>query len=535
MLVLPMLSCLMACASGASEGPSDASPAFDATVETDAPLPDDAGAEDRTVAWVLSYFGPRQELRDDSLRLAYSTDGLHWTELGGRPAYQLSSLGSNHIRDPFILRKNDGSFVYLATDWTLAVNDADYWNRPSPRIFVADSTDLITFSNPRLLKVTNLSGPGGAAMHAWAPEAFYDVERGAYAIVWSANATSGQNRLYVSYTDDFVSVSDATPTVWFDPGYSVIDGTVTTWNGRHAMFFKHDGVADIQVARSSGPSLAAGSFSVPDTSLLGTSSTVGRTLEGPFVIKLPDRDRWYVFADRYTAGGVFAAFTTTDLDADPASWTELLPSEYHFPSGVRHASAVRVTQAELNALIAHYGVIPEVRLKSTHTVSGTAHYMAHSWFHAMLTFLGDTAGNQLGQDFLWKVVPGLADPSDATLVSFEAVALPGHFLRIDSGNPTRYPSCSEGSNRIFEACNYVADADRYHLAWIDPYADNATFRRDATFRKVPALNGDAAMASFAWQVDPTRHLRHLGYQIVAHLVGSASEDRAAASFTVEKP
>ncbi|MCX7279025.1 MAG: hypothetical protein NTZ15_17180 [Burkholderiales bacterium] len=25
----------------------------------------------------------------------------------------------------------DGKFVYIATDWTLALNDSNYWNRPS--------------------------------------------------------------------------------------------------------------------------------------------------------------------------------------------------------------------------------------------------------------------------------------------------------------------------------------------------------------------------------------------------------------------
>jgi hypothetical protein len=72
-------------------------------------------------AWVLSYFRPSQDLESDSLHLAYSLDGLHWSGLAhGRPVYQLSGMGTNHVRDPFLFRKNDGTFVYLATDWTLA-------------------------------------------------------------------------------------------------------------------------------------------------------------------------------------------------------------------------------------------------------------------------------------------------------------------------------------------------------------------------------------------------------------------------------
>src|SRR6187402_1051569 len=107
--------------------------------------------QDATVGWVLSYFGPEQSAAADSLHLAYSTDGRHWTRLGsGGPAYQLTGMGTNHVRDPFILRKRDGSFVYLATDWTLSNDDANYWHNPSSKILLADSKDLLAFTNPRL-------------------------------------------------------------------------------------------------------------------------------------------------------------------------------------------------------------------------------------------------------------------------------------------------------------------------------------------------------------------------------------------------
>lgn len=318
-------------------------------------------------AWVLSYFGPNQDVRSDSLHLAYSTDGLHWSPLAdGQPAYRLTGMGTNHIRDPFLFRKNDGTFVYIATDWTLAENDANYWNRPSSKIFVADSSDLITFTNPRLLTLTNLPGPNSTPMHAWAPEAYYDPDRELYAIIWSGNDTTGANRIYVSYTEDFVTIVNPTPDVLFDPGYSVIDATITQWNGRNYLFFKDEtdnsGSAltgsgkDIQIARSPTLALDPATFTrwSPNYITRGSTQSRRRATEGPFVIKDPRQDRWYLFADYYLNGGVFGCWTTTDLDTDPGSWTELPSTDYSFPSGVRHASAVRVTQAELDALIAHY-------------------------------------------------------------------------------------------------------------------------------------------------------------------------------------
>jgi len=140
-----------------------------------------------------------------------------------------------------------------------------------------------------------------------------------------------------------------------------------------------------------------------------------------------------------------------------------------------------------------------------------------------------TAARRIGQ----RLAAGVAHVDTRLHRQAHTQRVRGHFLRIDSANPTRYPLCTEASNRIFEACNYVAEADRTYLGWIDPYADNATFRSDATFHKVAALNGDTSMASFSWHGDATRYLRHLGYQIVAHPVSSA-DDMGTASFTIEE-
>lgn len=486
--------------------------------------------EDDTVAWVLSYFRPEQTLAADSLHLAFSTDGLHWSALGTGPAFVLDGMGTNHIRDPFIFRKRDGTFVYLATDWTRS-DYAGYWSNPSPRILVADSTDLITFTNARLLDVTNLPGAGGKDMHAWAPEAFYDPERDDYGILWSGNDTTDRNRLYVTYTDDFTTVQSVTPTVFFDPGYAVIDGTLTSRGGRNYLVFKYaNPIEDIQIARSSGTSLAPGGFATWDASFIGTHQTTGRVLEGPFIIKDPAQERWYVYADKYNANGIFEGFTTTSLDADPAAWTPMPASSFRFPAGVRHANTVRVTQSELDALVAHYGVPVTTRLRTTYSEGGQPLYVAHWAFHALISYLAD--GNQVPDDFRWRAVPGLADPTDPELVSFEATGFPGRFLRIDSANPTRYPACPSGANRGVALCA-VAVADRNHLAFVDALEDSATFRSDATFRRVPALNGNTSMTSLRWHADATRYLRHMSYQIFALGVDGSAAQNGDASFTLE--
>jgi hypothetical protein len=517
---------------GTNDGAIDAPP--------DGGAPD--AANDTTVGWVLSYFGNNQDLPSDSLHLAYSMDGLKWTELnGGLPVYQLSGLGTNHIRDPFIVRKLDGTFVYLATDWTLAQNDSNYWNRPSGKLVMVDSPDLITFTNPRLVTVTTLQGPNSSQMHAWAPEAFYDTEKGQYAILWSGNDTAWVNRIYVSYTNDFQSVSDpANPTVYFYPDYTVIDASPLRATDRNYLFFKDESSSDIQIARSTSTSMAPGAFTrmSPEYITRGANQTVSQGTEGPFAIQAPNQNLWYLYADRYSKGGVFGGWKTTNLNTAPSSWTEMSSTEFSFPPGVRHANVVRVTQAQLEKIIAHYGVTPIVRLRTTYSEGGSPFYIAHSWYHLMITYLSDTSHGQLPNDFRWKAVPGLADPTNPALVSFIPAGFPDRFLRINSANPGTYPTCTtanppNAANRGTALCA-VPSSQQNHLAWADTYVDSDTFRSDATFRKVAALNGDSKMVSLQWYGDSTRYLRHFQYQVFATpLSPPPATDYAEASFTLE--
>lgn len=171
------------------------------------------------------------------------------------------------------------------------------------------------------------------------------------------------------------------------------------------------------------------------------------------------------------------------------------------------------------------------RIRATHA-EAAPFYVAHSFYHSMIASLTDTTNYQIPGDFEWRIVPGLANPSDPTLVSLVSPSFPGRYLRIDSANPGRYPSGSEGSNYEAEAFLTPA-ADRNHLAWLDPYADTATFRSDATFRIAAARNGDASMISLQWHGDPMRYLRHQNYQIYARVLDGSAEQNASASFTLE--
>lgn len=498
---------------------------------------------DNSKYWVMSYFqngelpkSPEQ----DALHLAYSADGLTWTPLApATPEFQLADFGSNRLRDPFILRKQDGTFVLLATDWTRTTSSADYWTSPSPNLVVADSTDLITFTNPRLLQVTPVVEPDGLPMHAWAPEAFYDADREQYGILWSGNDARDVNRIYVSYTTDFVTLANPEPVVFFDPGYSVIDATLVRTEEANFLLFKDEsdnsgGVGtgtgkDVQIARST--SLVAGSFTrwSPDYITRGTNQSTRVATEGPFVIKPPQVNTWTMCVDRFVASaGSFDCWSTSDLSAAPSGWTHLPAGTFSLPPNAQHANTVRVSQAELDALIEHYGKVPVVKIKST-TVDSTGHplYLVHSWFHGIVTRDDDTGFGQLATDFFFQKWPSLGRPTDSTLVSFGSSEWPGRWLRVNSASPTAWPT-GDAATRCNKAeeLRLVPVADRHHLLSFDPLESTSAYAMDATFKVVPALNGVSSMVSFKWcgdskdgtctDVADPRYLCHSYSQVFAY-------------------
>ena len=412
------------------------------------------------------------------------------------------------------MRKQDGTFVVLATDWTRSYTVADYWSSPSPNIVVVDSADLITFTNPRLLQVTPIVDSNGAPMHAWSPEAFFDSDLGQYGIIWSGNDANNVNRIYVSYTTDFRALVNSSPTVFFDPGYSVIDATLVRTETRNYLLYKDESDnnggpntgsgKDIQVARTASAALTPGSFTrwSPEYITRGNDQATRITTEGPFVIKPKQVSTWTMCADLYTqVGGSFGCWSTNDLAANPSAWTHLSSNAYSMPPSAQHANTVRVSQAELDALISKYGTLGTVKIKSTRIDSSNRPlYLVHSWFHGIITFDTDTANGQLPTDFPFRMTPSLALPNDPNLVSFASPGFPGSWLRVNSVSPTLWVTgdALTRSNQSQYLSQVPAD-QRHHLLWLDPLdSSSATFAMDATFKVVPALNGDASMVSIIW-------------------------------------
>ena len=415
--------------------------------------------------YAMAYFteSPSMSAADYGLHLAVSSDGLNWTPLNQNNPVATPTLGSTGLRDPFILRKQDGTFVVMATD----LKGTD-WNYQSQYLHIWDSVDLRTFTGYRLLKVHSL------ATHAWAPEAYWDPSRGQYAVVYSA-VSGGHNILMVNYTTDFVTAS--TPQVFFDPGYDTIDGSFVTVNGVNYMYYKNNTNSTLLGTRSS--SLNPGSFS----GYTGAISP-GRGVEAPNIVKSNTSNVWHMWGDTWSPNGRFFCWQTSDLAG--GSWTLLGDRAYTQPLNSKHPGLTPITSTEMSTLITKWGSPTWNRIKSYNFPD---RYVRHAANIGRI----DPYPFEPYQDQLWKIVPGLAD---STGVSFQSVNFPTMYLRHE---------------------NY---------ALVLRANDNTSlFKGDATFHRVAGF-ADSSWSSFRSYNFPDRYIRHADYVLRIDPISGSSTSAA---------
>lgn len=416
-----------------------------------------------TSPFVMAYFtqSPRNLGTDYGLHLAVSTDALQWMPLNQNNPVVTPTAGDGGLRDPFILPKQDGTFVVMATN----LKGTD-WTKKTPYIHVWDSADLRSFDNYRLLKLHDM------ATHTWAPEAFWDPSRGRYALIYSAVNSSGHNVIMVNYTTDFQTVT--APQVFFDPGYDIIDGTLAKdVNGVNYLYYK--GRNSLVGARST--SLAPGSFTQFTSGLAPQGG-----IEGPILAEASGT--WYLWGD---ANGLFYTWQTNDLST--GTWTATDRRVYTQPLNSKHADIKPIPQTVYDNMVATWGEPAWNRLKSYN-------FPDRYWRHVDSLGRIDPYPFDPYTDSQWKLVPGLADPSG---VSFQSLNQPTRYLRhsfyqlrLDANDGTtrfaqdatfrQVAGLADPSWSSFQSYNYP---DRYirHFAYelrLDPIT-TATARSDATF------------------------------------------------------
>jgi beta-galactosidase len=283
--------------------------------------------------YLFSYF----EGNGDGLHFASSTDGLNWQAVGDRKIFLKPEVGDSLMRDPSIVQDQKGVFHLV---WTTGWRDQG--------IGYSSSTDLVNWSPQRFLPV--MEGFEGT-LNTWAPELYYDEADSLFYIIWASTvpgmfaenavieSESGLNhRQFYVTTNDFQTFSDTQ--LFFDPGFSVIDGAIVKKEGRYWFIIKNEESqpAEKNLRVTFADDLKEGFPTEVSANISGESWA-----EGPSPIVL--RDSVYVYFDKYRERKYGAI-----RSKDGVRWDDV-SEQVTFPRGIRHGTAFAVKESVLARLL----------------------------------------------------------------------------------------------------------------------------------------------------------------------------------------
>jgi hypothetical protein len=285
-------------------------------------------------------FKGEQSPMSEQVYFGLSADGRDWAALNDAQPVLVSTLGEKGVRDPYLVRSPDGKrFFLIATDLSIHLNRD--WKRAvtkgSKSIVVWESSDLVTWSEPRLVKVA----PDDVGC-TWAPEAIHDAATGDYLVFWASTGAADQyakHRIWAARTRDFKTFGE--PFVYIDRPTGIIDTTIVYEDGTYYRFSKDEKFKAISMERAErvdGPWQDVPGFSL--AKLTGYEGPACFVLE-PSLAGRPAK--WCLMLDHYSRGQGYKPFVTTDLKRG-----EFEPStgDFKFPFRFRHGSIVRLSGEE---------------------------------------------------------------------------------------------------------------------------------------------------------------------------------------------
>ena len=278
-----------------------------------------------------------------------SRDGLHWMDLGGDEPILTSKLGTQGIRDPFILYDEKvKKYFIIATDLNTSSGDwYKFSHKGSRSIFVWESEDLINWSEERLVEV-GIKNAGCV----WAPEAVFCKEKDAWFVFFaSCVREKGQlhhkQRIYGTFTKDFKEFS---PTFKFiDAKTDVIDTNIVWDNGYYYRFSKDETNKLITIERSK--ELTSEHWENVESKIF----SVFYGLEGPETYYLDDMKKWCLIADQYHTNSGYTPFLCDDLAS--GEFVQLHNDQYDMGKRKkRHGSILKISDEIADKLIEHFGI-----------------------------------------------------------------------------------------------------------------------------------------------------------------------------------
>ena len=286
---------------------------------------------------------------DENIYYAVSDDGYNYTTVNkGKPvvtAQGITVMGG--LRDPHILRGEDGLFYMVATDMRANLG----WESNRGMVLMR-SKDLVHWTTSTVHFPTRYAGTYFSKVtRVWAPETIYDPAVGKYMIYFSILTSDGTvpyDKVFYAYANEDFTDLEGTPTFLYDRGSATIDMNIV-FNENDSLyhaFYKNEGtggICKITAASLTAPKGKEGSqWSQPT----GTLQQTDEAVEGAGVFRLINSDDWILMYDCYM-NGHYQFCSSPDLNT--FSFRKNTTTSGTFTP--RHGTVIPITEAEYQLMI----------------------------------------------------------------------------------------------------------------------------------------------------------------------------------------
>lgn len=314
-----------------------------------------AATNNKYAGYLFAYFegsGNQQE----HLRFAISEDAKNWYALNdNQPVIASDSIStSGGIRDPHILRGEDGCYYIVATDMNTVKNG---W-KDNPGIVLMKSKDLVNWTHSKIVLKEDYKEHFSDAYWVWAPQTIYDKKAKKYMIYFTLQRTGDGRKSLVTYyayaNKDFTGF-ESEPKVLFNAKYGCIDNDIIERNGVYHMFYKGN------IKNAEGKEIQNGIQQATAKNLKGpwkedfkfidayADSKTG--VEGSGVFKLNDKNEYVLMYDLYGSGR-YEYQTSKDLNTFSTK-----PESFRKDFFPRHGTVCSVTKDEMERLQQKWGYV----------------------------------------------------------------------------------------------------------------------------------------------------------------------------------
>lgn len=314
-----------------------------------------AAPNNKFAGYLFAYFegsGNQQE----HLRFAISEDAKNWYALNdNQPVIASDSIStSGGIRDPHILRGEDGCYYIVATDMNTVKNG---W-KDNPGIVLMKSKDLVNWTHSKIVLKEDYKEHFSDAYWVWAPQTIYDKKAKKYMIYFTLQRTGDGRKSMITYyayaNKDFTGF-ESEPKVLFKAKYNCLDNDIIKRNGVYHMFYKgniknaegkeiQNGIQQATAKKLKGPWKE-------DFKFIDAYADSKTGVEGSGVFKLNDKNEYVLMYDLYGSGR-YEYQTSKDLNTFSTK-----PESFRKDFFPRHGTVCSVTKDEMERLQQKWGYV----------------------------------------------------------------------------------------------------------------------------------------------------------------------------------